>query len=126
MKILHRFEKYIFIIVLIFLVALIWKLAAHTPPKINPIPNKTITVGETYATIGSFRDPDATSWKAYYSFSDEDYNVPELTLNANKTFYLKHIFKKPGRYTFFVIIIDNHGAIGSTTVIITVKSKQKS
>ncbi|CAN5505061.1 hypothetical protein BH09PLA1_BH09PLA1_33340 [soil metagenome] len=97
------------------------RLLKNTTPTfaVNPVPPATINEAGTYSAVGSFADPGAGPWTASVNYGDGSGDQP-LTLNADKTFALDHIYFQNGAYTVTVTV--NNGATnasnsGTATVI---------
>jgi hypothetical protein len=85
---------------------------------IGPTPT-TINEGSTYVGVGSFVDPNGTSWTAYADYGDGS-PVQSLTLNADHSFWLNHLYANSGNYTLDVVVTNNLGktAVGYSSVIV--------
>src|SRR6266700_2545568 len=94
-----------------------------TVPVVNPISNATLNEGGTYSTSGSFTDnnSNATSWTATVDYGDGG-GAHALTLNADKTFSLSHVYQDEGNYTVTVAVTDNQGATGTGTATVTINN----
>jgi hypothetical protein len=96
--------------------------ASNTAPTVNTLPNATINEGSAYTTSGSFTDPDTgDAWTASVDYGDGSGKQP-LTLNADKTFSLSHVYDDNGSYTATVTVTDKAGASGSGTATVMVNN----
>ncbi len=94
---------------------------ADGAPVVNAGSGATLDEGQTFARSGSFSDPSADTWTATVNYGDGSGDQP-LTLNADKTFALSHSYPTAGSYTLTVKVRDDEGAIGSSTLTITVNA----
>jgi Tol biopolymer transport system component len=87
-------------------------LVSNLAPEI-PAFGKDITLGEAEPLhlLWNFTDSDSTSWTATVDYDDNAGKQP-LTLNANKTYSLDHLWA-PGSYDMTVEVTDDAGATGS-------------
>ncbi|MGH7204375.1 MAG: FIMAH domain-containing protein [Candidatus Levyibacteriota bacterium] len=90
----------------------------NQPPVLQPISNRTIYEGDTYAVNSSFVDSDSTSWTATVDYGDGS-GIQSLPLSA-LTFSLQHVYSVAGTFSVTVRIIDNQGATGMQTATIIV------
>jgi len=90
----------------------------QTAPVINPIPNKTINVGDTYTASGTFTESGASSWTATVDYGDGS-GVQSLPLSG-MNFSLSNQYTSGGIYTVIVSVTDNLGATGTTKLEVTV------
>ncbi|MEO8631740.1 MAG: PKD domain-containing protein, partial [Chloroflexota bacterium] len=82
-------------------------------------PDQSLTEGVKLSRLAGFADEDAsTSWTGTVSYGDGSAAAP-LTLAANKTFTLEHLFE-PGAYVVSVVVTDDAGASGSGSFRVTV------
>ena len=88
-------------------------------PQVNLPASASTNEGSPYTANGSFSDPGASSWTATVDYGDGSGAQP-LTLNADQTFNLNHVYVDNGTYTATVVLTDNFGvtATGSSTVIV--------
>ena len=75
--------------------------------------------GSPYIGSGLFIDPGADTWTATVDYGDGTGSQP-LTLNANKTFALDHVYADNGTYTITVEVTDDDGGSGTETFAVTV------
>ncbi|NLF73702.1 MAG: hypothetical protein GX575_32100, partial [Candidatus Anammoximicrobium sp.] len=92
----------------------------NVPPVVNAGADGSVRSGQTFTQIGSFVDPGADTWTATVDYGDGS-GVQSLTLNADKTFTLSHIFPG-GSYaaTVTVTVNDGDGGVASDTVLVHV------
>jgi len=88
-------------------------------PAVNAGPDTATTEGTGFASSGSFSDQGSSSWSATVDYGDGT-GVHPLTLNADKTFALNHVYPQDGAYTVTVAVIDNDGGTGTDTAVVTV------
>jgi hypothetical protein len=80
-----------------------------------------VTEGGTFTASGSFTDPGDDRWTATVDYGDG--TTGPLTLNADKTFALSHVYadESPiGTYTVTVSVSDDHGSTGSVSTQVSV------
>src|SRR5204863_5098598 len=88
---------------------------------VNAGADQTVPQGGTYSSSGSFTDPNTQqNWAATVNYGDGSATAP-LTLNANKTFNLSHLYSNPGTYIATITVNDNIGGSGQDTVAISVQ-----
>src|SRR5262249_28877296 len=61
------------------------------------------------------------TWTATVDYGDGSGAQP-LTLNADKTFYLRHTYQKPGVFALAVTVTDKDGGVGTGTLHVTVQN----
>ena len=88
-------------------------------PIVNAGPDATLTEGDTFASAGSFTDPDSTSWTATVDYG-EGAGPQTLPLNPDGTFALSNTYEQDGVYTVTVTVTDDSGLSGSDTATVTV------
>jgi len=93
----------------------------NVKPLVNAGDDATIMEGDTFSGLGSFTDPGADTWTAMVDYGDGSGEQP-LTLNADKTFALSHVYADNGTYTVAVIVTDDDGGVGNDTVVVTVNN----
>jgi hypothetical protein len=93
--------------------------ATNVAPTVEAGPNATIAEGGTFVASGSFSDPGADTWTATVDYGDGS-GVKPLTLNANKTFALSHVYGHEGSYGVTVVVRDDGNLTGSDTLTVTV------
>ncbi|QNT77167.1 multicopper oxidase domain-containing protein [Dehalogenimonas etheniformans] len=89
-------------------------------PVVNAGPDKTIPVGGTFASSGSFTDPGSDAWSATVNYGDGS-GTMNLDL-TDKTFVLSHVYTTAGSFTVTVTVADDDGGVGSDTAVVTVKA----
>src|SRR5206468_3810165 len=70
---------------------------------------------------GSFSDPGADTWTATVDYGDGS-GAQALTLNADKTFNLRHSYQQPGVFSVTVTVRDKDGGVGTGTLHVTVQN----
>lgn len=75
--------------------------------------------GREFVLSGRFDDPGFNNWVATVDFGDGDGPQP-LTLNADKSYTLRHTFDQEGYYTVVVTVTDSNGEAGSATYSVNV------
>jgi YVTN family beta-propeller protein len=92
----------------------------NVPPTVNAGDDATVRPGVTFTQTGSFTDPGADVWSATVDYGDGS-GVQPLTLNADKTFTLSHVFPA-GNYsaTVTVTVTDDDGGSGVDAVVVQV------
>ena len=79
----------------------------------------TIGVGYTFSRNGSFVDPnEGQIWIGTVDW-DEGNGPEPLTLNADQTFKLSHVFTAPGMHTVVVTVTDNLGGAGVASIVVS-------
>jgi hypothetical protein len=79
----------------------------------------TVGVGYTFSRNGSFVDPnDGQIWIGTVDW-DEGAGPEPLTLNADQTFKLSHVFTVFGLHTVVVTVTDNLGGAGVASVAVS-------
>ena len=91
----------------------------NVAPTVNVGPDVTQSEGQTLLVTGSFNDPGVSSWTGTVDYGDGTGAQP-LALQPNKTFNLNHLYSTPGSYTVSVTVDDNHGGVGSDSLLVTV------
>lgn len=94
--------------------------SANQAPIVNQLSSAAVDEGSSYTANGSFTDTDSAPWTATINYGDSSEDQ-QLSL-TEKNFSLDHLYKDNGIYTVIVNITDNQGAIGATTVIVTVNN----
>jgi uncharacterized delta-60 repeat protein len=88
-------------------------------PVVLPGSNVTVDEGTTFTGAGSFTDASPDTWTATVDYGDGSGPQP-LTLNADKTFSLGHLYTDEGPYTVTVTVTDDDGVSGVGTLTVTV------
>jgi hypothetical protein len=89
-----------------------------TTPVVSLGADANLVQGDTFSRSGSFADPDiGQAWTGTVDWGDGAGAAP-LTLNADKTFNLNHVYPNVGNYTVTVTVTDtaNIGGIGTLAV----------
>ena len=97
----------------------LWRSVANMPPSVEIGDHATSNEGDTFARVGTFTDPDSTSWTATVDYGDGGGEQP-LPLNPDRTFTLSHAYADNGAYPVTVKVKDDGGAEGSATLTVTV------
>ncbi len=92
-------------------------------PVVDAGPDATIQAGDLFSSAGSFTDPGADSWMATVDYGNGS-GSQTLSLNADKTFILNHVYAGMGVYTVTITVIDDDGGSGSDTAVVTVSALQ--
>ncbi|MBW3592235.1 MAG: hypothetical protein KY396_00895, partial [Actinobacteria bacterium] len=93
---------------------------ANAAPAVAAGADKTIFVGDTMTSAGSFSDPGADTWAATVDWGDGTVVAP-LALNPDKAFELSHEYASVGTYTVTVSVTDDDGDSGADTMTVTVE-----
>ncbi len=80
-------------------------------PQINAGGNATVTAGSLFTRAGNYVDPDPDTWSGHVDWGDGS-AVQSLTLNADHTFVLNHIWQVAGEYVVAVTVLDSQGGQG--------------
>jgi hypothetical protein len=90
-----------------------------TPPVVSVGADANLVQGDTFIQSGSFVDPDAgQAWTATVNWGDGGPEAP-LTLNADKTFDLNHVYPNVGNYTVLVTVKDTANIVGTDTLAVS-------
>ena len=79
-------------------------------------------IGEEVTLVGRFTDPGLDTWTAVATFGDASGQVP-VTLNADRSFTVRHTWTSPGLFLATVSVTDGGGASGSATAPIYVSPR---
>ncbi len=93
-----------------------------TPPIVILGTSTTLLQGGTFARSGSFSGPVDGPWTAAVNYGDGT-ATQALTLNANKTFALNHVYLKAGSFTVTVVVTDNNQVAGTDSISVAVRSR---
>ncbi len=94
----------------------------NSAPVVDAGPDASIDEGSTFSSGGTFTDPDVdNTWDATVDYGDGS-SLQALTLNADKSFSLNHVYADNGVYTVTVTVNDNAGGSGSDTAQVTVNN----
>ena len=96
-------------------------LLASAAPIVDAGPDATAQEGAVFKQSGSFRDDDSQNWTARVDYGDGS-GFQALTLNADKTFQLNHVYPDNGRFTVAIAVTDGESEVGSDTVLVTVQN----
>ena len=80
-------------------------------PAIDPIPDASITEGDTFTDTGSFTDPGDDEWIVSVDFGDGSASQTS-TPTAAKTFDMSHSYDQDGTYSAIVTVIDDVETLG--------------
>jgi lysophospholipase L1-like esterase len=95
--------------------------ATQTGPVVNAFSGATINEGGTYTANGSFTDTGSTGpWTGTVNYGDGS-GSQSLTLNADKTFNLSHVYADNGGYTV-TVTVTRTGSSASGTAGVTVNN----
>ena len=87
---------------------------------VNPGSNGSVNEGSTFSRTGSFSVTSTTAtYQGTVNYGDGS-ATQSLTLAANKTFSLGHVYGKGGSYTVTVTVADGQGGTGTGTFVVTV------
>ena len=92
----------------------------NVPPRVNVGGDVSLNEGDTLLSAGNFTDPGADTWTATVDYGDGAGRVP-LTLNADRTFNLSHLYQTAGLRTVRVVVRDDDGDEGVATFNVTVR-----
>lgn len=94
-------------------------LVNNAAPVVNAGPDASLLEGGAFSSGGLFTDSSSTSWTATVDYGDGSGPQP-LTLKADKTFDLQHVYGQNGVYTVTVFVTDDENGTGVDTAIVTV------
>ncbi len=94
----------------------------NVAPSVLAFSGASLVAGETYASNGSFTDPGSDTWTATVNYGDGS-GVSALSLNADKTFALSHLYSAAGTYTVTVVVTDDDTGTNTRTATVTVLSE---
>jgi hypothetical protein len=89
-------------------------------PSITLPASGSVTVGSTFSQAGSFTDPNGPDTFTATVDYDDGAGPQALTLAANNTFMLSHIYATTGTKNVKVSIIDSANGVGNATLVLTV------
>ena len=95
--------------------------ADNVAPVVNAGPNGELDEGATFASAGSFSDPDSTAWTASVDYGDGSGEQP-LAIESNNAFELEHTYVDDGIYTVTVTVSDDSSGQGTATATVTVNA----
>jgi uncharacterized delta-60 repeat protein len=87
-------------------------------PTITAGGNLTLNEGDGFGRNGYFSDPSGDTWTGTVNYGDGSGNQ-SLTLNADKTFNIGHVYRDEGSYTVTVTVTDDEGVSGTGTFTVT-------
>ena len=91
----------------------------NTAPVVDAGPDGSINEGASFASGGSFADPDNDVWTATVDYGDGS-GPQALALNVDKTFVLSHVYADNGTFVVTVSVADDAGDSGTDTATVTV------
>ncbi len=94
-------------------------LVNNAAPVVNAGPDASLLEGGAFTSGGLFTDSSSASWTATVDYGDGSGPQP-LTLKADKTFDLQHVYGQNGVYTVTVFVTDDENGTGVDTAIVTV------
>ena len=95
----------------------------NVTPLVDIVLGTSFPSNTSLVRTGSFSDPGADTWTATVDYGDGTGRQP-LSLTSDKRFQLKHSYAVAGTYSVTTTVTDKDGAVGSTTVKVTVTSSQ--
>lgn len=93
-------------------------------PTIAALPPQSLSAGTTMTLTGSFTDPFGSSWTATADYGDGT-GVQPVTLNADKTLTLSHLYVAPGNYATIVRVVSDIGGVGTQTMAVVVTAQAR-
>jgi Ca2+-binding RTX toxin-like protein len=91
----------------------------NVAPEVTVPADATIDEGGTFTGSGSFTDPGTSdTWTATVDYGDGTGAQP-LTLNADNTFDLNHVYTAGGTFTVTVAVTDDDGGSGTGSFVVT-------
>ena len=94
-------------------------IVSNVAPSVTLGDDATLRRGETLVSSGSFTDPGADDWTATVDYGDGS-PTEALTLNADGTFTLAHVYTSAGTFTVSVCVSDDDSGSGCDTLILNV------
>jgi hypothetical protein len=95
---------------------------SNVAPVVSLGPKVSLRVGQTLSRTGSFADPGADTWTATVDYGDGTGRFG-LALSPDKSFTLKHTYKKIGDFSADVIVTDKDGGSDEQKLAIHVVPK---
>ena len=94
----------------------------HVAPIVSALEGPSSGVrGQTLVFAGSFTDADENSWTATVDYGDGT-GPQSLSLNADKSFELSHVYSHSGDYTITVTVDDHDGGVSSSSIPVAVRA----
>jgi len=91
------------------------------PPTVNAGPNETAVTGLLYTLQASFSDPDNNGpWSYTIDWGDGSTTTGTATSQGTITKGHTYVVLLPSNFTIRVTVVDNRGAAGSDTKVVTV------
>lgn len=100
---------------------LVFSPVSNETPVVNAGADASIYEGSAFVSSGFFTDANPDTWTATVDFGDAS-GEQALTLNADKTFNLNHLYPDNGVYTMTVTVDDGAGGIGTDTAQVIVET----
>ena len=94
---------------------------ALSAPVVDAGLDATVNEGSLFAGVGSLSDPDSQSWSASVNYGDGS-GLETLSLNADRTFQLSHVYADNGVFPVTVTVTDEGQLPGVDTVQVTVNN----
>jgi hypothetical protein len=89
----------------------------NVAPTVTAGPQSFIGLGTQFNGSGSFTDPGADSWTAHVDYGDGTGFQP-LTLSADHTFALSHVYDREGSFLVTVSVTDDDGGTGTASFFV--------
>jgi PKD repeat protein len=83
----------------------------------------TVNEDSAFVGVGSLSDPDSRSWSASVDYGDGS-SLQTLSLNADRTFQLSHVYADNGTYTVKLTVTDSDQQSRTDTLTATVANVQ--
>ncbi len=91
------------------------------PPTITLAQSAEIAEGDTLIRVGSVSGPPSETFTASVDWGDDDGADPTpLTLEADGTFALDHVYPADGEYSLVVNVVDAHQRAAHADLVVTV------
>jgi hypothetical protein len=90
-------------------------------PTVSALSDVELTAGQTLSRAGSLTDPGDDTWTATVDYGDGR-GPQAISVAADKTFSLSHIYGQPGRYTVRIAATDDDGGRGESSFSVVVSA----